>query len=245
MHKSKPYSTLALVYSHLMRNIRYDKWADYIYDLVKKEIKTSADVLELAAGNGSFVEHFKKYYKKIIVTDLSIDFIKAAKITQPKVCCNMTSLPFKKKFDLIYSNFDSINYLLSDAELKKLFVEVNRNLKNNGIFTFDVSLEKNSYRHEREILTKQRINGIKYNHLSQFNARTRIHTNKFIVKLANGEEFSEIHKQKIFPFHKYFEIIENTGLYVAQCYETFTFNEGTPASERIQFILKKNLNAPI
>lgn len=245
MKKTKPYSSLALVYSHLMRRIRYDKWADYLYELVKEEIPSNAKVLELAAGNCVFAEHFKKHYKNIIVTDLSKDFMKAAETTQVKVCCDMTSLPFKNKFRLVYSNFDSINYLLTTEQLKKLFSEVYRILDEKSIFTFDVSLENNSYRHEKEILTSQRVKGIKYTHLSKYNPRTMIHTNKFIVHSLKGETYSEIHKQKIYPFHKYFEIIPQSGLYISQCYETFTFKEGNPGSERIQFILKKNQNASV
>lgn len=245
MLKSKPYGALVYVYSHLMRKIRYDKWAEYLYKLVKNQIPKYADVLELAAGDCKFYEYFSIYYDNIILSDLSFEMLKSSINSAPKVCFSMTGIPLKKKFDLVYANFDSINYLLTIDELKKLFRETALILKPDGIFTFDISLEKNSFRHEKEIKNRQRNHGVIYEHHSTYNPRTRIHTNKFIINIVNGKSYIETHKQKIHPFEKYFEVITGTGLYVSECYQTFSFEEATAESERVQFLLKKDIHASV
>ena len=48
-----------------------------------------------------------------------------------------------------------------------------------------------------------------------------------------------MHEQKIYDFETYFDLIFRAGLYVVDCFETFTFKIGNADSDRIQFILKK------
>lgn len=151
----------------------------------------------------------------------------------------MTSIPFKKKFDLVYSNFDSVNYLLTGKLLVGLFNEVALILNDGGVFTFDISLEKNSYVHVKRNNREGIFKGVVYKQISTFNPVTGIHINKFRIKLANGAEYSEIHKEKIYSFETYFRLIEKTELYVSECYETFSFKPGSKDSDRLQFILKK------
>ncbi|MDR3610606.1 MAG: class I SAM-dependent methyltransferase [Ignavibacteriaceae bacterium] len=243
MVKAKPYQILPIIYPHLMRRIRYKTWADYIYEIVRKDCRRKSDVLELAAGDCTFALYFRKYYQSIIVTDISKWMLKSNQVRLNKVCCNMLCLPFKSKFDLIYSNFDSINYILTQKGLMNLFNEVSAILKDNGIFIFDVSLEKNSYIHVRRNNRVGKYQGLNYQQTSTFNPKSRIHINKFNIKFANGDEYSEIHKEKIYTFDTYFKLIEKTGLYVAGCYEAFAFKPGNKDSDRVQFILKKNIHA--
>jgi ubiquinone/menaquinone biosynthesis C-methylase UbiE len=245
MAKAKPYQVLPLIYSHLMKGIRYEKWAHYLYELVKKDCNKRSAVLELAAGDCTFAKYFARYYPSLVVTDISSYMLKQNKNCFNKVCCNMLYLPFKSKFDLIYSNFDSINYILSGKLLLKLFSEVSMLLKENGIFIFDVSLEKNSHVHVKKFNREGKYKNMIYRQTSIFDSVTKIHINKFNIKLANGDEYSEIHKEKIYSFDTYFKLIEKTGLYVADCYEAFTFNPGNKNSDRIQFLLKKNIHAEI
>ena len=103
MVKAKPYQVLPLIYPNLMRRIKYDKWADYLYEIVRKDCRKKSEVLELAAGDCTFALYFRKYFPSIIVSDLSRWMLKSKYVRLNKVCCNMLYLPFKSKFDLIYS----------------------------------------------------------------------------------------------------------------------------------------------
>jgi SAM-dependent methyltransferase len=228
-----------------MKRIRYDKWAEYLYAIVRKDCPKKSIVLELAAGDCSFANYFSKYYPSLTLTDISPWMLKKNKVLQRKVCCNMLYLPFKSKFDLIYSNFDSINYILSGRSLFILFNEVSRLLNDNGIFIFDASLEKNSYVHVKKNNREGTYDGLTYKQSSTFNSDTGIHINKFNIKLANGNEYSEIHREKIYSFNTYFKILDKTNLYVVDCFEAFTFKPGNKNSNRLLFKIKKNINAEI
>lgn len=236
--ENRIYSKLALVYSHLMRRIRYDLWAEYINNISKKLVTPNSKILELGAGSGLLTTHLQKYFPEIIPSDISLSMLKQFEGNSRKIVCDMTVLPFKESFNVVISAFDSVNYLLSEIKLKSLFKEVERVLKPSGIFLFDVSLEKNSFKHAANPVSHGKLNGISYINKSEYNPVSRMHTNIFEIK-DNKQVYCETHKQKIYPFETYFKIIEKTGLYPVECYDAFSFSEGNPGCERVQFILKK------
>jgi len=237
--KSKPYGYVSLIYDSLMFQVNYDHWAGYIYKLSKNYISSDSDVLDLGAGNCKLANRLIKLYPNLIATDISLSMLNySGTEAVPKICCNMTKLPFKKKFHLIYSTFDSVNYLIKISSLKTLFGEVKNLLADNGIFTFDVCLENNSKPMVKQNTTEAKYGDIHYKQVSSYNRVTKIHKNSFTIYNPNGEIVKEIHKQKIFNFNTYFKIIYNTGLSVINCFDAFTFRDGSDQSERVQFILK-------
>lgn len=222
-----------------MRYVKYDKWADYIYSLSKDDIIKNSKVLELAGGNGNLSTYLKKYFNNILVSDKSFPMLNQSENEIPKVCCDMLSLPFKEKFDLIFSTFDSINYLTSQKALSKLFSEINCILAPGGIFTFDASLEKNSLKHVRIPVRRGTYEGIKYVQRTDYNFKNRIHRNIFRIQLKDGSIYKEIHKQKIYSFDTYFKLLEKAKMRVEECYDAFTFNDANPQMERVQFLVRK------
>jgi SAM-dependent methyltransferase len=234
-----PYQHVSNIYPHLMDFISYKWWARYLYMITKsKEIKNPA-VLELAAGNCSLAKYLSKPYKNYIVTDISISMLNHSTDKLNKVCCDMTALPFKKKFDLIFSSFDSVNYLRSTKNLLLLFKEVNKSLTEKGTFTFDAALESNSYKHQKTATVKGKSSGFTYQRKSVFLPKSKIHKNIFTITYPNGKVFTEIHKQKIFSFNTFFELAEKSELYVVNCYKAFSFQKGKETSDRVQFIMKR------
>jgi len=235
---TKIYIKVADIYPYLMRSIRYDKWAKYIYEVVKSSVKSTDTILELGAGNGKLAYHFKKYYPHIIITDLSFNMLNQGGISSvSKICCDMLNTPFNSKFNLIYSAFDSVNYLTSHKKMLSFFIEIKRILNKDGIFTFDVSLERNSLKHVKEPFRKGKYKGIYFVQKSKYSPRSRIHSNIFNIE-TETEKFCENHRQKIYPFEEYFRFIEKAGLYVSECFEAFTFNNGNAECERVQFVVR-------
>ena len=237
---NKIYSHLALIYSHLMRSIDYDSWADYLVK-ISGELKTrNISALEIASGTGSLAKRLKNIFDFYVATDFSFSMLSQFEDEKIfRVVCDMTSLPFKKKFNFVFSTFDSINYLTSKEKILRLLKSVDSCLTDDGIFTFDVSLENNSIRYQRYLNRKGDYNGIHYKQISRYDKEKRIHYNIFDITLKDGNKVREIHRQKIYEFDEYFKIIEKSNFYVMNCYEAFTFNNANPDSERAQFILKK------
>ncbi|MFO7445409.1 MAG: methyltransferase domain-containing protein [Ignavibacteriaceae bacterium] len=241
MTNSSAYNKLAFIYSHVMRRVKYDYWAEYIHSITKESVKENPLVLELAGGNCSLANNLAGYYPNIVVTDYSREMLFSDKEKKlPRVCCDMSLLPFKRRFDFIYSTFDSVNYLTSKKKLFNLFCEIRRVLADRGIFTFDVSLERNSFIHVQQPVRKGKYNNINYIHHTIYDEKKKIHKNIFEIKFADGSAFKEIHRQKIYQFEDYFKLIEKAGLYVVDCYEGFTFKDASPSSVRAQFVVARS-----
>jgi ubiquinone/menaquinone biosynthesis C-methylase UbiE len=235
----KIYDKVADIYPHLMKSIRYDKWAKYISEIAGRSVKRSETILELGAGNGRLAGYLKKYYPHIIITDLSSSMLRQDRTgCNSRICCNMTRTPFKTKFNFIYSAFDSVNYLTSRDKLLSFFKEINRILNKAGIFTFDVSLEGNSMKHIKEPIRKGKYKGISFVQKSKYSPGTRIHQNIFRLE-AGEDKFYELHRQKIYPFEEYFKVIGKAALYVEECFDAFTFDDGNAECERVQFVVRK------
>jgi len=236
---NKQYKYVAKIYNYLMRSVDYDHWAQYIlsiYDLLEID---GENILELAAGNMKLAEKIALRFPQIIVTDVSPEMLKLNNNKLNKICCDMEKLPFKIKFDFIFSTFDSLNYLNTEIKLKNFFMEIASVMTPESFFTFDVSLEKNSLKHEKRLNRKGKFGNIKYIQKSNYDKETQIHWNRFKLKLEDGTIVEEVHKQKIYDFDFYFEVIEDADLYVSHCFETFTYEDADNNSERAQFIIKK------
>jgi ubiquinone/menaquinone biosynthesis C-methylase UbiE len=236
--KAKPYNLVSEVYSDLMDEVNYKRWAKYIYCIAKDKINPASDILELASGTCQLTSNLLHKNKRIICTDLSKQMLLQS-IYPNKVVCDMVSLPFKNQFDLIFSTFDSINYLLSQKKIYSMFCEVNRCLRKDGIFTFDASLEKNSYIHQKDSKKNGSTKDFSYKRKSIFDPETRIHKNIFEITNKSGRVFTEVHKQKIYDFNTYFELLDKAGFYVVHCYKAFTLKDGNADTDRVQFIVKR------
>ncbi len=223
-----------------MKSINYKKWADYIFEISKEIKRKDLSVVELASGTGNVSVHLIKRFSSLLISDRSIAMLRQNEnLSNYKVCFDMTDIPLKNKFDFVYSTFDSVNYLLTKEKFLKMLSAVNDILVTDGIYTFDVGLEKNSLRYQKYLNRKGRFQEITFRQKSRFDPKLRLHYNYFDITLADGTMVEEIHKQKIYEFEDYFNFIDESGLYVHKCLESFTWKDANKNSERAQFILKK------
>ena len=238
--KLRPYEKLSDVYNGLMKNVDYTSWSKYILDIAEDYIKNGGRVLELASGNCNMAELISKKYKNFVCTDISLSMLQSAKNNRTeKICCDMSELPLKEKFDFVFSAFDSVNYILKQKTLSRLFKEVYRILADEGIFSFDASLENNSLKFLIAKTTEDCYNGFSFTRTNRYNKRSRIHYNSFIIAHNSRSKVKEVHKQKIYNIKTYFKLAEDAGLQTEACYSCFTFDDVDPDSERAQFVMRK------
>ena len=234
-----PYKLVANIYDHLMQTVSYSEWAKYISELKEFYAPNSETFLEIASGSGKLAFYLNRVFKNVVLLDISQSMLLRIDNNLKRVCADMISLPFKTKFDFIYSTFDSINYLLNEKDLKKYLDEIYKILNPNGVFTFDATLENNSIKNLKRLNRKEKFQNILYIQKSFYDVEKKIHTNKFKVKLDIGKIFEEVHLQKIYNFELYFELFEITNFKVMNCFNTFSLEDADRNSERIQFILKR------
>ena len=222
----------------MMRQVDYSSWADYILDILDLYPVEFNNALELGAGNCKISHHLFDQFENLYTTDLSKDMLQQGDDSLNKVACDMALLPFKKEFDLIFSIFDSVNYLMTDDKFIQFLKECSNILSEDGIITFDASLEKNSLKHLRLLNRKGKYKGIKFIQKSMYDRHNRIHKNIMNIDI-DGETYTEIHEQKIFEFEEYFVFAEEANLRVIDCFDCFTFDDAKRNSERVQFVMGK------
>lgn len=222
-----------------MHFVSYKWWARYIYTITRNKTLKNPAVLELAAGNCALAKHLNKLYPDYIASDISLSMLKSSASKINQVCCDMSSLPFHKKFDLIISSFDSVNYITNKKKLLRLFKEVRNILNSNGIFTFDAALESNSYKHQETASKRGKTSGYIYSRKSIFLPASRVHKNIFTITYPVGKKFTEIHRQKIYSYETFFDMADKSGLYVVNCYKAFSMQKGKASTDRVQFIMKR------
>lgn len=239
--QNDPYLHVSNIYSHLMNFISYKWWAKYIFSIVEENLANDPFVLEIGAGNCMMGKYFEKLYPKYMASDISLSMLLKSEKYITRICCDMRSLPFKNKFDLIISTFDAVNYLTNKKDLLKTFKEIKNILSDNGCFTFDAALESNSYKHENSANGKWRKSGFTYERKSSYSSASRIHKNTFKIKYPDGNVITEIHRQKIYPLETFYEAADKSGLKIVNCYKAFTKQKGNANSDRVQFIMKKGI----
>ncbi len=223
-----------------MKDVDYNSWTNYVLQIADDYLFEDSKILEIAAGNCKMAGRISGKYAKYFASDISYPMLNSAQVNHiQKVCCDMLSLPFKEKFDFVFSAFDSLNYILTQRKLFYLFQEVYFLLNDNGVFTFDVSLEPNSTRFQIAKSYEDSFNGYHFRRINRYNKRTNIHYNNFIITDRDGQEIKEVHKQKIYDVMTYFRLADKAGLHIEACYNCFTFNDLKKDSERAQFVIRK------
>ncbi|MQS76495.1 class I SAM-dependent DNA methyltransferase [Companilactobacillus halodurans] len=134
------YNSFARVYSELMDDSLYAKWAEY----VEKEAGTiDKTLLDVACGTGDLTILLADKFH-VTGTDLSDEMLKIAeekaqkaKKTIPFIQSNMMDLYDFEKFDVITCFDDSICYLKDEDELAVAFNQAFEHLNAGGKYLFD------------------------------------------------------------------------------------------------------------
>lgn len=221
-----------------MKQLDYSYWAEYIYDLIDVYPIAKNNVLEVGAGNGNLSKYLKGRFNNFFISDLSFNMLSKSNNGLNRCVCNMSSLPFKKEFDVIFSIFDSVNYLTTPELFVEFLVECKAVLGSKSILAFDVSLEKNSLVNLKQLNRRGRYRGVKYKQTSLFEPDKFFHKNILEIEVDN-KTYIETHLQKIYRFEEYFEFAEEAGYRVLDAMNCFTFDDADEDSERVQFVLEK------
>ena len=248
------YSKLADIYDSVMHDVNYELWADFIDALILEHHPEPRSVLEMACGTGSLSLSLDELgYYEITGGDKSRQMIDKARAKNKAMQCGVDfrvmdflDINFTQKFDIVFSVFDSINYLLNPQQMLHFLKESKKVLKPDSLLIFDFTTPKNSvqaieYLHNEEGYTEDNHRFLRK---STYNANEQIHKNEFrIEKLADDQEtvveqFREIHHQKIYTLQEMLDIIDQTAYKVRAKYSGFDFEEADEKSLRITMVLQ-------
>lgn len=140
------YSAFAEVYDYLMGDVNYSLWADRIEGKLKELDFKPRFVLDIACGTGNITIELAKKGYSVMGLDISQDMLTVAQNKAQEAGFklkflqqDMKKIEYSKRFDLILSICDGINYQTEEGNLDSVFDSVHRHLAEDGYFIFDIS----------------------------------------------------------------------------------------------------------
>ena len=154
------YNAIAAVYDKLNADLDYEAWADFFEECFSKYLKDRPEIiLDLACGTGRMTRTLAARGYDMIGVDGSEDMLSEAYMQGGERILYL--LQDMREFELygtvgaVVCCLDSINYLLKEDDVRKVFSLVHNYLDPDGLFIFDVNTPykfENVYGNEAYIL---------------------------------------------------------------------------------------------
>ncbi len=242
------YNDFANIYDELINeDINYKNWADKVIEICKIYNVGKRDYLDLACGTGNLTALIGKNFIFTTAVDLSEQMLSIAdeklkedNIKSKVVCQDICNFDLKKQFDLITCGLDSTNYIIDEGKIGQYFISVNKHLKEDGVFVFDVNTEykiknilgNNVFNYDNEDVVYIWENELEDDIVNMY-------LTFFVKKGQVYYRFDEHHRERAYSEELLESNIVKAGLVVEKklnCYGTDPINETT---ERLTYVVRK------
>lgn len=241
------YNKMAKIYDNFIYDVDYGKILRFYEQIFKKHSLNPYKILELGCGTGNLTSLLKDYF--VYAIDNSEEMLTVARnktfsMNNIKYFeMDMRNLNFNKKFDAVISSLDSINYILKDEELLKIFERVYNVLESEGLFIFDInSYYKISSVMGNNIFTDE-VENMLYIWQCSFDKNTNINNFSLVffekVKDELYERFDEEHEERAYEVDELTEILKRAGFKKIEIYSDYDLKPAEKNSERINIVAKK------
>ena len=237
-----------------MRNVPYQKWAQFIDEAIQHFDFEWNSVLEIASGSGILARELAKKNRNIsVLSDLSPYMLQKSQelnSNTPHIAFDMNHICFQDhSFNGILCCFDSIHYLKNLDQVRASLLEMKRVLKPNGWLHLDT-------------LSIQSARGgmFDWGHFSEhghvdimreayFDADDNIQHNNFIFYSKTDLGYfkhKEHHAQFLWENSEFSQLLDQTGWSIIAMTQNFTLEPASTQPERIHWFLqpKKSIFGP-
>ncbi|MEX0820952.1 MAG: class I SAM-dependent methyltransferase [Rhodothermales bacterium] len=242
-----PYSVLAVGYDVVMSHVDYELWAEYVQKLLDEHAPAAETVLELGCGTGSFaIELLSRHPYRYLATDASEMMIKVARRKAEELeevdlrfdLADFTNFRVDTRVDAILLLYDGLNYLLETDDIRRLFTCTYRALQPGGVFVVDQSTPSNSVNNERFFEDSNEVEDFSYVRCSRYDAETHLHRTELDITVGE-RRFTERHVQRAYSLEEIRALIDEVEFTVEACYDGFSMDAATEASERAHWVLRR------
>lgn len=253
----QPYTGFAAVYDLFMDNVPYDEWADYLEYLLKKNKVNQGLILELGCGTGSMTRRMAAKSYEMIGIDLSEEMLSIAReksaLSEDGIlylCQDMREFELYGTVKAVISVCDSMNYIMSEEDLVKVFRLVNNYLDPEGIFIFDLDTkyayetilgdntiaenrEEGSFIWENTYYEDEMVNEV--------NLTLFLPEEKFSQDMQNQiyRKYEETHFRKAYTLDTMQRLIEKAGMEWMAVYDVLTENKPPKECERVYILARE------
>ena len=236
-----PYQKFAELYDAVMSQDQfYSSYYSFVVELAEKFRLKPKRILEIGCGTGKLSELFLKHGCSVEGLDLSEPMLTIAKKRGVKVHYGgMAGFKLNRKFDVILSIFDSINYLQKKLELEKCFGAVFQHLAAGGLFIFDLNSAFKINTAIPKLFKKEAHYRFGDTELLWRNSHE---PDTWIVDIGikqDGKTFHERHVEKAYKIEDVRKLLKESGFAVAGVYSDFDFSAVRKNSWKWFFVCRK------
>lgn len=246
------YTGFAYVYDEYMDNIPYEEWSVYLIELLKENgITGEMAIADLGCGTGTVTMLLDKAGYSMVGIDIAEEMLTIASEktydSEQEIIYSLQdmrdfALPYE--VDAMVSIADSMNYITSYDDIRRVFECVYENLAKGGVFIFDLKtihffrdvLADNTYAENRD------NSAFIWDNSYDENTRNNCYDLAVFIENEDGtfDRYEENHYQHGFETEEVLRAANEAGLDVLHIYDAFTHNEPGQDSERLYYILQKN-----
>ncbi len=252
---TQPYQRFASVYDQMGADAHSRKMTEYCFRIFRKFDIKPVTGLDLCCGTGTAVHLFSE--RGILMSGLDRSpqmlAVAAKKLKGHRVTLYQKELPtfrlldttnsrILRRFDVVTSFYDSLNYLTSQRELKATFRSVSRHLVPGGWFIFDMNTEEAlKILWDAQVFADAR-ESLAWIWKNEYHPRTKSATCRTIFFRPAGklwERFEEIHVEKAYENRTLQRLLREVGFTVKGFYKCHTFDKPTKNTYRICAVAQK------
>ncbi len=243
---NREYTVLPAFYDELNSEVDYDGYADY---LTRQFTPEGAHVLDLGCGTGDMSHILAARGARVVGLDASPEMLTLASHKAEKkrlkvfyTCQNMTSFSTGYSYDAVISTFDSLNYLLTKADLVRAFTCVANELREGGVFLFDMNSEykfRCIYADNSYVLESDRVFCAWENYYDEKSKKCNFYINVFAEEKGVYKRYSEEQTEKMFTLDEIKACLRKAGLTFVSVSSDYDGKEIDDTTERYYFIARK------
>ena len=249
------YRGIARVYDRLNAEIDYEAWADFVEACFVRYMSQKPDlVLDLACGTGRMALTLASRGYDMIGVDGSADMLSEAqgRAYEQGQTGVLFLLQDMRDFELygtvgaITCCLDSINYLLSEQDVRRCFCCAHNYLDPDGLFLFDVNTPykfRTVYGDNAYILEDEDLGGAVYcgwqNHFDEDAGLCTFDLSLF-EQTPNGlyERSDEQQCERMYTREQLTELLRSTGFEVLSCFGGWDMSEPEADCQRWYFVAR-------
>ena len=244
------YDLLAPFYDAINADIDYEKWADFIEKILKKECKSRPElVLDLGCGTGRMTLELARRGYDMTGIDYSPEMLDIARSAAEEeghdilwLCQDMREFELYGTVDAAVCCLDCINHLESFEELEKCFSLIHNYLIPDGILIFDVTGKykfENIYADHTYAMEEDGAMCVWENFYDPDSKICDFYITLF-KECSDGryERYDESQSERMYTLDEIKTALEKCSMEYLGAYGDLDFTPGSDKSERIYIVAK-------
>ena len=248
--KMEAYEIFASVYEELMDNVPYEAWAEKIGSILKKYGICDGLVLDLACGTGTLTRLLSGMGYDMIGVDASEEMLlRAGQAENPGekeilyLHQDMRDFELYGTVEAVICACDSLNYILEEEELLKVFSLVNNYLEKDGLFIFDMNTEYKFAEVLGDSTIAENREDLSFIWENTYDAEEKI--NEYALTMYLEEEnglyrrYEEFHYEKAYTLEEIRKLLSKAGMQFVGAFDGYEMKEVSDTTERFLIIARE------